>query len=104
MTDKQKEFLSLCDTAFSSGSARMLVFSNSTEHGIKKLRILPRSINGKTVFVTERTLTDGRVTQKTAPFSRHATPKKRFLVFCRLIYVSLKAARFINETKKAARL
>ena len=102
MTDKQKEFLSLCDTAFSSGSARMLVFSNSTEHGIKKLRILPRSINGKTVFVTERTLTDGRVTQKNSPVFPSRNAEEAFSGFLQVDLCFAKGSAIYKRNKKGS--
>ena len=99
MTDNQKEFLSLCDTAFSSGSARMLVFSNSTEHGIKKLRILPRTINGKTVFVTERTLTDGRVTQKNSPVVPSRNAEEAFSGFLQVDLCFAKGSAIYKRNK-----
>lgn len=100
MTEKQQEFLSLIDTAFSAGTARMLVFSRPTEPGVVKLRILPRRAGEKTIYVTERTLHDGRVTQKNSPVFPLRTVEDTFPSFLQADLCLAKSSAVYKRNKK----
>jgi len=64
LTEKQQYFLDTAKSAFSAGNAKLLVFSKPHGDGPAKVRITRKKDGSKILFVTEKYLKDGRVTQK----------------------------------------